>query len=194
MVPDTLERTVRLQVKITDGHVVLANGSALPALNKQTEGELVIPASSIVDAETRARLTGETNVRFLPKGCSLYARLQRDGIPAHLRSSVQGWKLRSGMRALFVSFELQEVLWLTLRTGKQGQLQDCAVTIPALGTTANSVNEAYTKISVSYEPNRRSHTGSVFRCVYVEEPIGVLAPLELVRKHLAANPPAPEES
>lgn len=191
--PDPFARTVRLRIKISDGQLHLADGSALPALAKDTEAELTLPAFAIVDDATRARLTGEMNVRFLPKGFTLYARLQRERVPADLTKSVQHWRLRSGVHGGFVAFELQDLLWLTLRQGKPGQLQDCPINIPSLNTTAASVNEGYTKISVAYEPTRRSHTGNVFRCVYAEGAGGILEPLDKIRASIEANPPAPEE-
>jgi hypothetical protein len=193
MIPDPFERTVRIRIKINDGQFRMKDGSALPTFAKETEGELVVPAFAIVDDATRARLTGENNVRFLPKGFALYARLKGEGIPGNLQKRVEPWKISSGQQGVFVRFELLEDLWITLRTGKRGQLQDCPVNVFALNTTAESVNEAYTKISVAFEPSRRSHSGNVFRCVYVESTGGILEPLEKIRVSVEANPPTAEE-
>jgi hypothetical protein len=193
MFPDPFDRTVRLQVKITDGRLALIDGSNLPPLKKDIEAELIVSANAITDEQARAKFTNERKVRFLPKGTTLYARIQVDGIPASLQKSAEPFKIHPNSRGKFVPFELVDLLWLTLRSGKRAQLDDCSIKVPALTADAGSVNEAYTKISVAFEPTRRSHTGNVFKRVFAERDDGSLEPLDLLRAEIEATPPAPEQ-
>ena len=93
----------------------------------------------------------------------------------------------------FVSFNITQKLTVLLRAGKHAKLGDCLCEIPSLKISADSVNEAYSKISAAFEPTRRSHSGNVFRCVFMERPDGLLEPLENQRERTEANPPAEEQ-
>ncbi len=65
--------------------------------------------------------------------------------------------------------------------------------MPALASVINddlpaSVNQAYTLISTHFEPQRRSHTGNIFNCVYYrEEPLNTWQSLRHLRDQLQAD-------
>ena len=61
-----LPSTIRLSVKLTDGHLTMADGTALPVLRKGTTGELHISPFAIEDEHERTRLSCERPVPFLP--------------------------------------------------------------------------------------------------------------------------------
>ena len=180
--PDSYAATVRLPVRISDGIVSLADGSALPALRKETSAELILDASDIANKADRDRLTREATCEILLKGTALWARVKQDDIPASLRPHREEKTSSPISGHAFVKFTAQASLRLIGSEGKRPVLADCACRIPSLPhITCASVNEAYTRISEAFEPSRRSHTGNVFDCVFIEQS-GVLVPLEKIRK------------
>jgi hypothetical protein len=189
-IPDKFARTVRLLVKITDGIVTMADGTPLPKINSDARGELVLfSVYSLVDEKDRAFYAAEHEVSFLPKGTSLWARVNNDPVGKNLEKfrTVRHTKLKEPYN--FVQFILDSDLKLIRKPGKNAVLTRCNCTIPAIEGTAGSINEAYTKISTAFEPKRRSHTGNVFQCVFVEDG-DKLAPLEDKRMK-AENEPIP---
>jgi hypothetical protein len=179
-IPDRFARTVRILVQITDGMCRRVGGQPLPKLSTNTTAELVLSAYDIADPKELADLTSERTVPLLPKDTTLWARVKEDQIPASLlghRACKKIWPVEPG---LFVSFTLTADLALLIRAGKNAALKECLCHIPSLGAQARSINEAYTKISVAFEPSRRSHTGNAFRCVFYEKD-KTLLPLDDLR-------------
>jgi len=64
---------------------------------------------------------------------------------------------------------------------KKPSLSPCICFIPALQQQVESVNEAYTKISLAFEPKRRSNAGNVFLVVFVEQDAYVVS-LDTLRR------------
>ena len=58
---------------------------------------------------------------------------------------------------------LKEEQRICLRGAKKAILESCHCSIDGLNREAHSLNEAYSLVSTEYEPERRSHTGSVFQ-------------------------------
>lgn len=85
-------------------------------------------------------------------------------------------RLRSPYYYFLVKVCLQEPLRLELRGTSKPRLLDCRCHIPALKADekqfADSLNEAYTRISEVFEPTRRSHTGNIFLLCAVKLPKG----------------------
>ena len=66
---------------------------------------------------------------------------------------------------------LTEPLYLRFRGTKKATLDPAQCVVPALGgLTADSLNEAYRRISEVFEPGRRSAGGNVFRSCYYFDP------------------------
>jgi hypothetical protein len=161
-------RTVRIPVRWNKGVFELLDNSPLPEMKDGTIGDLVVDAESLVKPEDRAKWTKEKVVRFLPSGSSLWARVKPESVSQELipfRLEKREWP---GTPLHAVEFVLKTDLTLILRAGKKAALSECACYIPALKLDTKSVNEAYTKISVAFEPGRRSHAGNVFLCVFYE--------------------------
>jgi hypothetical protein len=68
-------------------------------------------------------------------------------------------------RRVLVPFTILEPLVLTKTSRRRAGLASCRCEIPALETTADSVNHAYTLISRAFERSRHAHGGSVFQAV-----------------------------
>jgi len=191
-VPDPFASTIRLFVKITDGQLKLRNGQPLPKLKPETNAELILSNSDILDPRERARLTKERSVAFMPAGTQLWARVNKDEVPQPLAAQRVEQKVWPGEPGLFVAFTLKAELLLLIRGGKNSILRECPCQIPALQTEAASVNEAYTKISIAFQPSRRSHSGNVFRYVFYEC-AGFLRPLNELRFAKESEPESPQE-
>jgi hypothetical protein len=176
MIPDPYERTIRLPVKLDGTTWKLIDGRPLPAIEKESIGEIVLPAYALVEEEARNEWMSERTVIFLRSGTTLWAKIKPDNVPEKLKSAVRRCISASTGLVHGVAFILVDDLQLTLRAGKKSQLVDCECEIPSLNRTATSINEAYTLISAAYEPNRRSHAGNVFQQVFFGD-VGKLRPL-----------------
>lgn len=180
--------SIRLAVRIRDGQVVLADGTPIPALHKDALAELIVDAFSLANDEDRRRLTREAAHEILPRGTLLWARVKLDEIPSALRVFRESKKALNHSAHDFVQFVAEEPIRLIASEGNLPVLAECKCRIPALPHVGcSSVNEAYTRISEQFEPSRRSHTGNVFACVFVED-AGLLRPLSKLRRLPVAAP------
>lgn len=183
-IPDPFARTVRLFVSIRNGQVILRDGQCLPKLKADTSAELLLSPFDIEDEDERARLTSEKEVPFLPSGTTLWARVKDDNVSRELKIHRTQRQVWPAGQELVVEIKLESDLGLILRAGKTAALSGCVCKIPALQCSAASVNEAYSRISVAFEPSRRSHSGNVFRCVYSQhgDKLRLLNALRLVKE------------
>ena len=168
-IPDPFAQTIRLSVKITNGQIRLIDDHPMPKLKAGCTAELVLTSSNFTDPDELAHFTQEWWTDFLPQGTVLMARVNDDPIKPELKNYRVAHPHKSHFPYLFVAFQLTEPLRLKVRAGKNGQLDECECFVPALDKTFKSVNEAYTAISIAFEPTRRSHAGNVFLCVYFEK-------------------------
>ena len=167
-IPEKMARTIRLNILLSDGKCTLADGTALPRIKKGSSAELVVRASNLLDDKERAALISERKILFLQAETRLWARVNEDAVPETLRRHRIEMKVFPGGEERVVAFILRQDLYLRIRAAKSSVLADCNCHIPSLGFDPKSVNEAYARISTAFEPSRRSHTGNVFDCVFVE--------------------------
>jgi hypothetical protein len=180
-IPDKTARTIRLNVRISDGLCTPANGPTLPKIKKGALVELVIHANDLLDDEERKILISERNILLLPRGSELWARVKDDEVTENLQPHRIETKVYPVVPGLVVAFSLLDDLNLVIRGAKGSVLADCKCHIPSLDFEAKSVNEACARISTAFEPSRRSHTGNVFNCVFTKQN-GTLRPLADLRK------------
>ncbi len=184
---DKFARTARLLVKVSAGVCTLADGQPLPKMKADTVAELIISPWAITDEIERARLLKEHRVEFLPAGTSIWARVKDAQMPVDLVMSCKrkvAWPKNPG---LFVEIQLVSAVVLIIRGDGRAALGDCNCRIPTLPEEeCASINEAYTRISVAFEPSRRSHTGNIFNCVFYE-PGRSLFPLRQLRDEKLAQ-------
>lgn len=168
-IPDSLDRTVCLQVKITAGQCVMLDGSPLPKLKKNTTADLILPAFSFEDQVELLKFTEEYEVPFLSAGSRLWVKVKTEENLEKAKAEHRITK-RPYLEgdALFLPIQLQGDLDLQIRAGKHSKLGEASIHIPHLEVDAKSINEAYSKVSAVYEPSRRSHAGNVFQEVYYE--------------------------
>lgn len=148
---------------------MLADGTSLPEMKSDTSAELVISPWDIIDETERARLLNENHVEFLPASTSIWARVKEHGIPSNLSLDCKNKHAWPQTPGVFVEIKLVSAVALVVRGDGRASPGDCVCNIPALPEQeCTSINEAYTRISESFEPSRRSHTGNIFNCVFYE--------------------------
>lgn len=182
--------TVHIPVVWKDGQWVYVDG-AMPAFAEGAVGELRVRVNDMADGRDADRFSHEETVPFVEEGTLLLACMTLKGeLPKEAYEFPEDMRpLKSvGYSHYFIPFTLEEPLELRLRGTKPAQLMPCKCRIPALGpeVIADSVNQAYTRISERFEPWRKSHTGDVFQRVYLAEPSnGFLVPLHSLRTQQA---------
>lgn len=161
-IPDPFERTVRVPVKFIQGAPQPFYGGPWPKIEEGTIGDLIVPAWAFEKPQDAVLLSAPLTAPILPRGDELLVGLSPS---AHTHEVLRpGPQLRilpnfSG----FAKVRLDGELRLTLRGTKKASLEPCRCWIPALKSVVGSLNEAYTRLSLYYEPHRRSHTGNAFR-------------------------------
>lgn len=128
-----------------------------------TAGELIVPKRSLVPREWDSA-SDDSDV--LPAGAVLRVRMRnprrKEGLVRMSAHEVQGHEP-------FQAVEIQLVDALAMVPsvrGRKAKLNHARCWIPSLELKAGSINQAYTKISKAYQPNRLSNTGNVFREVF----------------------------
>lgn len=160
MIPDPLSRTVRIPIKIVNGHLCLAPKGSLPILREGAICELTVLANAFVDRKVAAQFTEECTESFLPAGTKLIAQINPEHVPNELRNSYRAGG--DGYVGAGVEFLLKEDQKILKRGAKSAKLLPCECSIPSIDKEARSINHAYTLISEAYEPDRMSRTGNVF--------------------------------
>lgn len=169
MIPDPHEQTVRIPAKWSNGQWQLFDGGALPELKDGSIVDLVFPARCLKHLDDIELWTQEVTLPFLPAGTPVYARVNAQKVPPplleRLAKNVRSNRATTG----YVQVTLHKDLTITVVPGKKGKLNDCQCSIPALDETAESLNEAYKKIAITFEPNRRSNSGNIFLLAFIEQ-------------------------
>jgi hypothetical protein len=175
MIPDPIERTIRIPVQWIDGQWQLFGGGKLPDIKPNMIADLLMPAFGLTKDEERLRWTAEETAPFLPSGSILFAQVSLNRVPKELRGKVLDKKHVAGFPNGFVSMTLATDAALLLTPGKKGVLLGGKVHIPAIDQHSDSINEALTKVSRAFEPNRKSSGGNVFLKVFVERDHGMVS-------------------
>ncbi len=168
MIPDPFERTVRIPVQWIDGQWQLIGGGKLPEMNPNVCAELFMLAVALANDDERDRWTSGETVPFIQAGTVLFGQVNRNRVPANLRVHALEKNYKMGHPSAFVQFSLLSDVSLSLTPGKKAGLTGGKCRIPSLGIEVDSINEALTRISQSFEPDRKSFGGNVFLKVFVE--------------------------
>jgi hypothetical protein len=165
MIPDPFSRTVRIPVRIVNGTLCLfPEEGKLPGLKNGTIGDLIVSAHAFENAKDAAQFAEERMELFLPSGTRLIAEVNPTEAPDAIRAMVK--TDLPGLPGAGVEIVLCEDQEILMRGTKPATLRPCKCSIPSLKQEATSINHAYTVLSQSYEPKRRSHTGNVFSKVF----------------------------
>jgi len=168
VIPDPFERTVRIPVQWIDGQWQLIGGGKLPELQPNVCADLSMPAIALANDEERARWTSGETVPFLATGTELFAQVNRNRVPGNLSAHALEKNYKLGHPSAFVPFNLISDVSLSFTPGKKAGLAGGKCRIPSLEIEVDSINEALTRISQAFEPNRKSFGGSVFLKVFIE--------------------------
>lgn len=202
-------KTLKIPVAVAKGKITYLYDGEPPPLEDVWIGDLVIPVAAASDKEWLKALEDERPVEILPESTRLLVAIREQYLPNHtldqrfeFDTTLRRHRFlfdNAGMQAAtyreeykmaikdcdhFACVEviLLQPLRLLLRGTKQAVLKKAECVIPALnGRHAGSVNQAYSIISGSFEPNRRSHNGNVFERVRYQDDRGIWRPLRVLR-------------
>jgi hypothetical protein len=192
---DKTKKTIRIVVRVRAGRVVRSDGTPLPKVLDGTLGDLVLPASHLIDENERRELEKESLQDLLPERSVVFVGLSLAMMKGKPRGLVtpQDLKTLYGYGYLFAEVHLLEPLRMHLRGDKEPILEDCHCVIPRLKMGARSLNHAFTLLSAKFEVRRISHTGNVFTRIYCySDTRKIWHPLDELRGHfghLLPNPP-----
>ncbi|MCO8123318.1 hypothetical protein NHH03_16330 [Stieleria sp. TO1_6] len=168
MIPDAFERTVRIPVQWIDGQWQLIGGGKLPELKPNVCAELFMPAIALAIDEERERWTAGETVVFLTAGTELLAQVNRNRVPGPLKEKALDKPHKTGHPSAYVPIKLLTDVSLSLIPGKKAGLAGGRCRVASLDIEVGSINEALTRISREFEPDRKSFGGSVFLKVFIE--------------------------
>ena len=179
------EKTVRIPVRVKDGRLEFYYDFPMPELHEGAVGEVVFDDWVLKDPLWKAPLNQEKTVLIADAKTPIAFGMQMDKVPDELYS----WRLTKAFinpewekssqgiykdepctwdNKWWVLGYLRSPLSLTLRGERTARLSGGSCWIPALRSRklphkAISPNQALTFVSQTFEPNRQSFTGNVFR-------------------------------
>jgi hypothetical protein len=103
MMPDPMNRTVKIPIKIVNGYPCLLPTSRLLELKDGTIGDLIVPESVFVDSKVAEAYNQESKKPFFPEGTQLLAQVNSEHVPQHLWDHLVKGSLGAG-----VAFNLME--------------------------------------------------------------------------------------
>ena len=171
MIPDPYKKTLRIPVRLRNGHFQLFHGGALPKIKVGAVADLVIESHCFEDPADVERLEVHKTTPLIVKDSVLMIRLSVDYCES-THGLIQDIKIDPplGYPVAFAPVRVTENLDLTLVFGKSAHLNDCPCILPTIGNLgARSINHAFTLASRHYETQRRSNGGNVFLSVYYDD-------------------------
>jgi hypothetical protein len=209
--PQSLEKRLRLPIRIVDGVWELEFGGPIPVKDGQL-AELVVPASAITNPTLVRAMQSKSVIKILDRGARLRVYLatkEMEGVTEEQRKQLvpwEGWNLEVAPTAInswsagpLSFFELvlgpatekqsqdwtmaEGGLWLILEGRKAKGLQSSQFELPSCVSAVNarSLNHAFTILSEVYEQWRISHTGNVYDRFLYQETNGKWYPLSHLR-------------
>lgn len=176
------EKHLRIGIRFDGDRFVLLDGSPMPALSKNAVAELILAPETILNSVIRARFLEGRAIQILEKDSHVFFgvsptmvdSLRTDGLLSSLALEINSdyW---------FVEGKLEAPLMLQVRGDQEARLSSCSCTIPSLNATADSLNHAFSLISVAFETKRRSHSGNVFERVHTQVTEGKWQTLDEIR-------------
>jgi hypothetical protein len=175
------ESQTRIPFRVLGGQVVdFYTGQPLP-LSDGTVGDVVI--DSVVVPERVNKLLGREERRFIASSgsrvliCLSQATERQEELVPHPQQKPQTLL----PKIMCAEGRLKGDLYLLLRGTKKAKLLDVPLCLDGFDEEFVSVNQAYTAASQRYETHRRSHSGNVFLCTFVDGITG-LTLLEDIRR------------
>lgn len=201
--------SVRIPVKLVDGHWEFFYGGALP-VKDGSMGDLVVSMGAIKDPNLLRLLTNESKHKILDEGVELLVALTIRPEPqlsaAKRRRLIPrdapGLKLSAAYYDAFRSQDTQFVkirigptrseqgqllssneggVWLHLQGMQPKRISTSSVIAPVGRKSFESLNYAFTRLSEIYEPWRMSHTGNIYQRFLYQEKNGKWYPLDVLR-------------
>jgi hypothetical protein len=176
------EKRLRIGVRVEEFGIVLLDGRPLPQLHLGSVGEIVFAPECFVNERVRNGFTEEKNVPFLAEGSTIMMGVSPSAIEHTAQKGlIHPNSLQILSEYLFVAVRLEANQRLHVRGDHVAKLARCPCSIPALNMKADSLNHAFTMISIAYETSRQAHTGNVFDRAFAEDDSGKWESLDELR-------------
>lgn len=160
-------KNIRIPIRITNGVVQNFYGGGLPDISEGISGELILPEFSIKDREFVRVFQEERKYEIVKPGEKVYLAFNNIDISKKALTKSLSTELHNHY---YVEVQLKESLVMLLRGSKFPMLLETKCIIPELNKEASSINNAYMIISQEIQPERKSHTGNVFKyCFYSKD-------------------------
>jgi len=160
-IPDPLQKTTKIPVRIVNGKIEFFYGGDLPALRDGTVGDLVIPLYALLSPSALDLMSQELDVEILSEPAVVWFAVKpSNGEDAKKYTEKLDVPGMGDYR--FVRFTLRRQLFLHLQGTKIAKLLDCECDNEPLDIHAKSLNHAYRLASRRLELQRRAHGGNVF--------------------------------
>lgn len=204
---------IRVPVKFVDGHWEYFYGGGLP-VREGAIGDLIIERHSTTDTKFLSTLREKSEYRVLEEGTKLLVALtvrtkldeafQKLLVPARTLKLSDAYHssprpdetafipvtIGPASEALIKRRNSKEGgVWLQLEDTRPKGITTSSVVLPdAISKEpADSLNHAFTQLSVQYEPWRKSHTGNIYTRVLYQEGNGKWFPLQTLRSAAEAQ-------
>lgn len=165
-IPDSLEKKIKLTVKIDKMRLVPFKEKGLPKIKDGTIVDLILPAFSLENDKEKLIFADLKEKKVLDKGTEVKCKLYSNG-PIELGGCI--------VEDLYFCYKNDDSL-------VRSRLCKCEFK-NKLGEKFQfgSLNEAYSKLSEIYEKERKSHTGNIFLKILYKEKTNFY-PLDKLRK------------
>ncbi|MBP2028693.1 hypothetical protein J2Z35_002523 [Acetoanaerobium pronyense] len=176
-------KSIRIPIRITNGVVQNYYGGGLPDIKEGITGELILPEISVKDKEFVRIFQEERKYEIVKPGNKVYLAFKN--VDKDKKSITKFIATELGAHH-YVEVELKKSLVMLFRGSKLPTLLETECFIPELKKEASSINNAYMIISQEIQPQRKSHTGNVFKYCFYYRNDGYYS-LDYAREKIQAN-------
>jgi len=160
-IPDPLQKTTKIPVRIVNGKVEFFYGGDLPALRDGTVGDLVVPSHALLSPRALDLMGQELDIEILSEPAMVWFAVKPSNA-SDAEKFTEKLNVYGMSDYRFVPFKLRRQLFLHLQGTKTPKLVDCECDNEPLEIHAKSLNHAYRLVSRRLELQRRAHGGNVF--------------------------------
>lgn len=153
---------VKLEVTLEDGQLTMSDGRALPRIPGKVSATLLVEEADIQDKYYETARRDEVEILLdVSEGIAIRLASAKFDPPSH--KALPSLNLPFS----FARIVLEGPLRIRRRVGQNDVLPKQPVFLPDLNLKVESLNQACTKLSERFEPDRQTHTYSAFEVVYI---------------------------
>lgn len=162
--------TVRIPIRVQDGAITYAEKGEMPKLKEGATGTLHVSDDALADTNEHRRFTDGARQMVLPSSASVWMlmrpRPEKEPLDAEQEDYLQQEQrppMPNDKKGVVVRVLLREPLWAQHAGTPDARVEECLCHLPGRpDVEADSLNQAYTRLSEVFEPHRTTHTGSIY--------------------------------